>query len=190
MARHFFLAALLAGLAGARAAGADPRVGPPPASDPGALLGSTPPPAHRIIKGPAAGHDTAAPPAAEKKPVPLGSDDPRHTYERAGYHYGDVSKIARPSNTPEFCGYYVGGGCPFHGGPPGPLEGTFGWDYCCHKLFCPRVQLGWCHRYKGGTGDYRTEGPYVPNIFAFPPKEGHTHEEHSHGGEHHGEGHP
>jgi hypothetical protein len=105
-----------------------------------------------------------AAPAGEGS-IPLGSDDCRHTFGRAG-HPEQLSHCARPSNTPAYAGYYVGGGCPCLGGPPGPLQGTYGWDYVGHCLH-HHVILGWCYgcRYKGGTGAYATDGCPVPNIF-------------------------
>jgi hypothetical protein len=105
--------------------------------------------------------------AAAEDAVPLGSDDGRHTFARSG-HPELVSHCAQPSSTPAYAGYYVGGGCPCRGGPPGPLQGTFGWDYFGHPCLPHRVALGWCFgcRYKGGTGAYATEGCPIPNVFA------------------------
>jgi hypothetical protein len=104
--------------------------------------------------------------AGDDDAIPLGSDDPRHTFERAGCPQ-EVSKLAHPTNTPHYCGYYVGGGCVCRGGGPGPLQGTFGWDYCGGCLVHPKVMLGWCFkcRYQGGVGAYKTDGPPVPNVF-------------------------
>jgi hypothetical protein len=97
--------------------------------------------------------------------VPLGSDGCDHTFARAG-NPECVSRFAQPGNTPKYCGYYVGGSCVCRGGAPGPLEGTFGWDYCGGH-WCPHhVILHWCGKCKGGTGSYRTDGKSVPNIFA------------------------
>ena len=113
----------------------------------------------------------AAPP---EQAIPLGSDGRNHTFARAGYS-DCVSPCAAPSNTPAYAGYYVGGGCPCAGGPPGPPQGTWGWDYYCHRLFHPAVVLGWCDgRYQGGTGAYRTDRCPVPNVFAvkFAPRPG------------------
>ena len=122
----------------------------------------------------------AAPP---EQAIPLGSDGCNHTFARAGYP-DHVARCAAPSNTPAYGGYSVGGGCPCAGGPPGPLQGTWGWDYFCHRLFHPRVALGWCDcRYQGGTGAYRTDRCPVPNVFAvkFAPRPGEGQE---HGGDH------
>ena len=75
------------------------------------------------------------------------------------YHLG-VSVLARPSRTPEYVGYYVGGGCGKGGDPRLPTEGTWGWDYQ-GRCFARRVWLNWCHgrRYQGGAGSYQTDGP-------------------------------
>ncbi len=113
--------------------------------------------------------------AGPEEAVPLGSDDPRHTFARAG-HPEQISACAQPGNTPAYGGYPVGGGCPYFGGPPGPLQGTFGWDYFGHPCWPHRVALGWCVgcRYKGGSGAYATEGCPIPNIFAIKlPERGH-----------------
>jgi hypothetical protein len=72
-------------------------------------------------------------------------------------------------------GYYVGGGSAWHWGEPRKLnEGTWGWDYKGFGL--PKhIALQWSHgrRYQGGTGAYKTDGPPVPNILAFPPPSKH-----------------
>jgi hypothetical protein len=110
--------------------------------------------------------------APPKDAIPLGSDDCRHTFARAGYYPGEVSRCAAPSNGPDDGGYYVGGGCPVFGGPPGPLQGTYGWDYIGHHPLYHCVVLGWCHcRYKGGTGAYAVDTCPVPDVFKFslPP---------------------
>jgi hypothetical protein len=105
----------------------------------------------------------AAPP---EQAIPLGSDGCNHTFARAGYPER-VAPWAAPSNTPAYGGYYVGGGCPCAGGAPGPLQGSWGWDYYCHRLFHPAVVLGWCDgRYQGGVGSYPTDRFPVPNVFA------------------------
>jgi hypothetical protein len=104
---------------------------------------------------------------------PLGSDGCNHTFERAGYP-GETSCLAKPANRPGYCGYYVGGGCvcgpcASRGGPPSPNQGTFGWDYCHGPCgLNHRVMLCWFYRCRpqGGTGDYRTDGPHVPNPLA------------------------
>src|SRR5256885_13000933 len=80
-----------------------------------------------------------------------------HTPCRAGYPL-QVACYARPSDTPKYVGYYVGGGSAVGGTHRFCDEGTWGWDYqgC---LLPHRVILYWSHwRYQGGTGAYRTEG--------------------------------
>jgi hypothetical protein len=74
-----------------------------------------------------------------------------------------VAWYARPSNTPCYVGYYVGGGCPCRGDGRTSEEGTWGWDYqgCC----LPRcVRLWWSHGrcHQGGKGAYETDGPTFP----------------------------
>src|SRR5712691_1746294 len=78
---------------------------------------------------------------------------------RAGWPQS-VAPWARPSFGDHECGYYVGGGAPFHGDSRCWDEGTWGWDY--HgRLFDKRIWLGWHHgrRAQGGVGAYRTDGP-------------------------------
>lgn len=73
-----------------------------------------------------------------------------------------VSRLAQPSNTCDYDGYYVGGGAAHFGDAPCPQEGTWGWDYFgCH--FNRWVDLGWWHgrRDQGGTGAYKTDGPHL-----------------------------
>jgi hypothetical protein len=109
---------------------------------------------------------------------PLGSDGCNHTFERAGFS-NETSCLAQPGRRPNYCGYYVGGGCYngpciSKGGPPGPLQGTYGWDYCCGPCgLNHRVVLGWCYgcRPKGGTGSYRVDGPHTPNPLAIKLRE-------------------
>jgi hypothetical protein len=69
-----------------------------------------------------------------------------------------VARWARPSNTPSYTGYYVGGDTAFPGHERTLSEGTWGWDYegWC---FSRRVWLRWSHgrRCQGGTGSYKTD---------------------------------
>ncbi|HKB42669.1 MAG TPA: hypothetical protein VKD72_39940 [Gemmataceae bacterium] len=105
-----------------------------------------------------------------------------HTFERAGYP-NEISKFARPSETPNYGGYYVGGACTFRGSGPGPADGTYGWDYVSVCHFNYRVMLNWCCRFKGGYGKYKVDGPPLPDIGPYiaeikegpKPKEGHEH---------------
>lgn len=73
-----------------------------------------------------------------------------------------VSRWAVPSDTGRYIGYYVGGGAWRYrrAEPPGPDDGTWGWDFQ-GGFFRRRVILGWWHgrRYQGGTGAYKTDGP-------------------------------
>ncbi len=75
-----------------------------------------------------------------------------------------VSRFAKPSVTQNYDGYYVGGGCARKGGPPGPADGTYGWDYVsiCGRPI--RVVLNWCNRYQGGYGRYKIDGPPVVDV--------------------------
>ena len=82
-----------------------------------------------------------------------------HTMERAG-NPDCISKCAAGSITPAYVGYYVGGGSPKKGMPPGPEQGTWGWDYsgrCFHRRIC----LLWNCRFQAGTGAYKAEGPHL-----------------------------
>ena len=79
--------------------------------------------------------------------------------ERAG-HPDCIAPCAAPSVTPAYIGYYVGGGSPKKGMPPGPEQGTWGWDYsgrCFHRRIC----LLWNCRHQAGTGAYKAEGPHL-----------------------------
>ncbi len=75
----------------------------------------------------------------------------------------EISRIAKPTDTGHYTGYYVGGGSPGRlGGPKQMYEGTWGWDYQGF-LLPSRVNLQWYHGlfYQGGTGAYKTDGPKV-----------------------------
>jgi hypothetical protein len=107
----------------------------------------------------------------------LGKDDPCHTHEQAGYPL-EVSKLARPSDTGRYYGYYVGGGCGRFGlgccgrlckggRGPAPDEGTWGWDYG-GLIVHPFIALGWGAGYQGGYGSYNTDkGPEIPDPIAY-----------------------
>ena len=72
-----------------------------------------------------------------------------------------VRRPTTPSNTPRYCGYYVGGGLPVHGeGRHIDRDGTWGWDYG-GLLQLKRISLNWSHgqRTQGGTGAYKSDGP-------------------------------
>ena len=89
-----------------------------------------------------------------------------------------IACYALPEMPWQYTGYYVGGGCAFKGSPPDPSQGTWGWDYQGIGCLPRNVWLKWCCRYQGGPGAYKTDGPHVPNVLAFPPH-GHDSEPHS-----------
>jgi hypothetical protein len=68
-----------------------------------------------------------------------------------------LSPLARPSDTQNYGGYYVGGGSAVHGEPRTACEGTWGWDYL--GLIPKWVDLYWWHgaRKQGGGGAYATD---------------------------------
>src|SRR6185295_7472453 len=77
----------------------------------------------------------------------LGSDAGCHTDVRAGYPR-EISSLAQVANTWEYFGYFVGGSCLLNrrGGEPGPLQGTYGWDYGGHHWSVkPKIVLNFCH---------------------------------------------
>src|SRR5437763_4796314 len=82
-------------------------------------------------------------------------DEAEHTMERAG-HPDHQSKLAKPSETKGYVGYYVGGGSPFKSCWRPPQAGTWGWDY--QGCVLPRKVFlhWWCcpPKYQGGTGAY------------------------------------
>lgn len=105
------------------------------------------------VLGGAHAADDATPSVEEPPP------DPAHTMQKKGWP-NCLSRLARPSESPNNVGYTIGGGCPRAcGDPPAPHEGTWGWDYqtpCIH----PRIILNWWHgRYQGGMEGYKTDGP-------------------------------
>jgi hypothetical protein len=71
-----------------------------------------------------------------------------------------VRSRAIPSNTRHYGGYWLGGGVPVIGAVPVAEDGTYGWDYF-GILFSKRIDLRYSHghRYQGGTGAYKTDGP-------------------------------
>ncbi|MFN4258779.1 MAG: hypothetical protein ACK4RK_05745 [Gemmataceae bacterium] len=92
------------------------------------------------------------------KPCP-----PEHTFQRAGDPQA-ISRFAKPSETPAYVGYYVGGGDPFKKGRcPTPVDGTWGYDYS-GDCFRRNVFLRWWPKYyyQGGPGEYATDGPRIP----------------------------
>ncbi len=95
--------------------------------------------------------------AAEPAPPP---ERPQVVSFSFGGGYDCVARYARPSTTPAYGGYFVGGGSAIDGEPRFTSEGTWGWDYFGH-LFQRRIALDWWHgeRYQGGIGAYKPNGP-------------------------------
>ena len=91
------------------------------------------------------------------------SDCYRSELHRAGYP-NRISRLAVPSNSCRYAGYYVGGTTPFwrHGNARCPDEGTWGWDYWGGK-FKRHISLAWLHGRDANRkfGSYRTDGPKV-----------------------------
>jgi hypothetical protein len=85
--------------------------------------------------------------------------------KRAGYPRC-ISKLAAPSNTCRYDGYYVGGGAPTYCNAGRCADqGTWGWDFVGKCL--PRVvELNWWHHphEQGGTGSYEPDGPRCSDI--------------------------
>jgi hypothetical protein len=102
-------------------------------------------------------HDRGTPPPGPPRVF-------EHSHARAGNPLC-ISPHAKPTSTPDYVGYYVGGGSACGGCPRRIEEGTWGRDY--EGLCIPRnVGLGWSHgrRYQGGTGSYDPDGPFVPDV--------------------------
>jgi hypothetical protein len=89
-------------------------------------------------------------------------------HQRAGFPL-EVAPWAHPSDTGRYVGYMVGGGAAvYHGSePPGPEDGTWGWDFT-GGIFKRRVIHNWWNGrfYQGGVGAYGTEHYKI-----FVPKE-------------------
>jgi hypothetical protein len=68
-----------------------------------------------------------------------------------------IASWARPTNTPNYSGYYVGGGAALDGCGRCAREGTWGWDYT--GVIPKFVALNWWHgaRRQGGGGAYATD---------------------------------
>jgi hypothetical protein len=84
------------------------------------------------------------------------AETPCESHVRAGYPQV-VSNYALPSDTPNYRGYYVGGGAAVCGQPRSAEEGTWGWDY--GGLLPKCVVLQWWHggHAQGGGGAYATD---------------------------------
>lgn len=72
-----------------------------------------------------------------------------------------VACYARPTDTKQYIGYYVGGGCAMGGRHRTADEGTWGWDYQGCLPF-RKIMLRWCCKHQGGLGAYATTGPNCP----------------------------
>ncbi len=82
--------------------------------------------------------------------------------QRAGYP-SHVSRLAQPSATGPYDGYYVGGGSACRGDGPGNEDGTWGWDYF-GRCWKSKVALLWSDgKYQGGAGAYQMDGPHLLN---------------------------
>jgi len=101
-----------------------------------------------------------AAPAAEVPAKPPEEEFHREEHYRP-HNIPGVACYAQPSFGPHDVGYYVGGGCLHWGEYRDPAVGTWGWDYegCIPKC----IILRWCHKYQGGTGSYKTDGPKLPH---------------------------
>jgi hypothetical protein len=100
---------------------------------------------------------------AADPPAPSGC----HTHQRAGTT--GIAWYALPGLSPKETGGYVGGGCLVRGGPRGPEDGTWGWDYVGKGKHAGRIFLGWCGCRFKPAGPYKTDGPEVPDVFAVKP---------------------
>jgi hypothetical protein len=114
---------------------------------------------HRHRKGPKLGHPRVF----------------EHSFARAGFP-NEISPHAKPTYTPDYVSYYVGGGAHHSGEPRRVEEGTWGRDY--RGLLLPRhVWLGWSHgrKYQGGTGAYDPDGHVVPDVIGLTVTKIHNH---------------
>ena len=122
-------------------------------------------------------HPVSCDEPAVNRAVPLYASPSASEVERAGKSHC-LFRWAVPTHTPNYVGYYVGGGgagcCPCRGAAPRcPLDGTWGRDYrgCLPRI----VALGWTRpgRYQGGDGKYDPDGPrcphYTPEMLFAPP---------------------
>jgi hypothetical protein len=88
--------------------------------------------------------------------VPRCQESLYDSHARAGWPQC-IAPHARSADTPNYNGYYVGGGAAFHGECRCPQEGTWGWDYV--GILPKFVDLGWWHgrHAQGGGGSYATD---------------------------------
>ena len=87
--------------------------------------------------------------------------DPYSRLHYAG-HPETIAWWAKPSKTPHYAGYYVGGSAPFYGRPRAIHEGVWGWDYV-GGYFRRHVNLNWLSRRhrRDEVSGYKTEGPRI-----------------------------
>lgn len=119
-------------------------------------------------------------PAERKGKEPLASRTtppiitPVHSMARAG-NPQHVAKWAIPGVTPHECGGYVGGGSLLKGRAPyapGPIDGTFGWDYVGFGRRPGRIFLGFFGPNKYADPfypKYEANGPRLPDPIADAP---------------------
>jgi len=115
---------------------------------------------------------------AERTPLPRTPVD--HTMQRAG-NPRQVARWAQPSVGRRDMGGYVGGGSLKGNGmlAKGPIvvtgpteDGTFGTDYVGVRMRMGRVFLAPSAdpaRGSNVTRNYRTDGPHIPDVFAWRP---------------------
>ncbi len=123
---------------------------------------------HAVVAGPWFHHHKGTPPPGCPRWI-------ENTEARAGWPHC-LSTHARPTYTPDYICYYVGGGSACGGCPRRVEEGTWGRDYL--GCWLPRhVMLRWTHGhlYQGGTGAYDPDGPYVPDVIGLTVSKLHNH---------------
>ncbi len=90
--------------------------------------------------------------------LPVRQETPNEGHVRAGCPQV-IAPYAQPSNTPDYFGYYVGGGAAVHGQARSPNEGTWGWDY--GGLLPKHIALNWWHGASPGRRRVLCDGPQV-----------------------------
>ena len=95
--------------------------------------------------------------------APRCTETPCESHVRAGCPQV-VSPYARPSVTPNYCGYYVGGGAAIRGQPRCADEGTWGWDY--GGVFPKWVALNWWHGAQARRRRSIRNRPQVMRLFS------------------------
>ncbi len=93
-------------------------------------------------------------------PALVMADDPAPACPHPARPRPGLACWAVPSDTGRYVGYPVGGGCLLRGSPPGPEQGTWGWDYA--GPFHPHIDLLWCNcGRRRDVPAYRTTGTNV-----------------------------